>query len=150
MQTTTLQHYEIDGLIFRAEDCVEGHLINPQLPKAFDDTPNEERSRLEMAMWWGRPFITIDTWEGLERHTVSWQAMLRAEGKEYATAEADMPARLAKDKASWFASYPDGKRFSVRCLDGGAWDRSTNWGAFPTLDEAIEVATNGPVWRRQE
>lgn len=41
-----------------------------------------------------------------------------------------------------------GDRFSVRCLDGGAWDRSTCYGWVSTLDEAIELAINGPKWRR--
>lgn len=31
-------------------------------------------------------------------------------------------------------------RYNVRRLDGGAWDRPTNYGVFDTLDEAIEVA----------
>jgi hypothetical protein len=36
-------------------------------------------------------------------------------------------------------SRDDGK-FSVRCLDGGAWDRSTNYGLALSLDEAKELA----------
>lgn len=35
----------------------------------------------------------------------------------------------------------DGKtRFDVRCLDGGAWDRSTWKGSFETLEEAVNFA----------
>lgn len=33
--------------------------------------------------------------------------------------------------------WPEGRRWDVRCLDGGAWDRSTNHGAFATLAEAL-------------
>ena len=36
--------------------------------------------------------------------------------------------------------WPNGIRFDVRCLDGGAWDRSTNRGQFATLEEAIQRA----------
>lgn len=36
-------------------------------------------------------------------------------------------------------SRDDGK-FTVRCLDGGAWDRSTNYGVASTLEEAKEIA----------
>ena len=31
-------------------------------------------------------------------------------------------------------------RYDVRCLDGGAWDRSTCWGMFSTLDKAVALA----------
>lgn len=34
---------------------------------------------------------------------------------------------------------PDGK-FEVRCLDGGAWDRSTCYGVAETLDDAKSLA----------
>jgi len=36
-------------------------------------------------------------------------------------------------------SRDDGK-FIVRCLDGGAWDRSTNYGVASTLEEAKDIA----------
>ena len=39
--------------------------------------------------------------------------------------------------------------FVVRCLDGGAWDRSTNWGNADTLEQALEIAKNGPHRRRK-
>lgn len=38
-------------------------------------------------------------------------------------------------------------RYDVRCLDGGAWDRPTWWGGFPTLEEALACAGKGPSWR---
>lgn len=31
-------------------------------------------------------------------------------------------------------------RYDVRCLDGGAWDRSTNRASFPNLESAVEAA----------
>jgi hypothetical protein len=41
-------------------------------------------------------------------------------------------------------------RYDVRCLDGGAWDRSTCWGSFATLQEAVAQAKrNCPVWLNQ-
>ncbi len=36
-------------------------------------------------------------------------------------------------------TLPDG-RLQVRCLDGGAWDRSTNYGVAANLGEAKELA----------
>lgn len=37
--------------------------------------------------------------------------------------------------------------YEVRCLDGGAWDRSTNWGKFPTIEEAVGRAKAGSPYR---
>lgn len=40
-------------------------------------------------------------------------------------------------RAQWMEAWPSGIRYDVRCLDGGAWDRSTSWGMFATLEEAL-------------
>jgi hypothetical protein len=32
------------------------------------------------------------------------------------------------------------RKCDVRCLDGGAWDRSTWWGSFDTIVEAVAYA----------
>ena len=37
-------------------------------------------------------------------------------------------------------SWPEGVRYDVRMLDGGAWDRPTNHGVYATLDEAVRQA----------
>jgi len=34
-------------------------------------------------------------------------------------------------------------QFAVRCLDGGAWDRSTLWGTVGTLNAAVALAQSG-------
>lgn len=68
--------------------------IDPVLPRHFDDTPNEQRSKKELALWWDRPFAQ---------------------------------------------TRPDGTLL-VRCLDGGAWDRSTNYGIAASATEALELA----------
>lgn len=39
-------------------------------------------------------------------------------------------------------NWKNGKFFNVRCLDGRAWDRSTNHGAYDTLEEAIAKCTS--------
>lgn len=39
------------------------------------------------------------------------------------------------------------RRYDVRCLDGGAWDRSTVWGMCGTLEEAVALAkSHKPSW----
>lgn len=52
------------------------------------------------------------------------------------------------DDAPEFVNYWKGNvRYDVRCLDGGAWDRSTVWGLFGTLKEALAMATlRKPSW----
>lgn len=42
-------------------------------------------------------------------------------------------------------SLPEGIHYEVRCLDGGAWDRSTWWGGFGSLGAALECAKSGPA-----
>ena len=106
--------FNLDGHTFEAEQCIDGVLINPKLPKGFDDTPNEERP-LSQIIWWDRPYIVTYTDTG--------------------------------DK--WLDAWPSGTRYDVRCLDGGAWDRSTNWGCFSSLEEALKRVTAPPDWHSQ-
>lgn len=44
------------------------------------------------------------------------------------------------DVDEWWAAWPDGVRYDVRCLDGGAWDRSTVYGSYGSLDAATAAA----------
>ena len=43
-------------------------------------------------------------------------------------------------RARFLAERPEGINYTVRCLDGGAHDRSTWCGEYATLAEAIEGA----------
>jgi hypothetical protein len=89
-------------------------VINPRLSKNFDDIQNEYRAKSHHR-WWYRPFIRTTTFE------------------EFTTTD-------EKFRESWYENWPSGVRYDVRCLDGGAWDRTTNHGCFSTLEEAIDVA----------
>lgn len=102
--------------------------INPKLPRDFDNTPNNRRPRSHLR-WWNRPYIETLSVEDLER--------------DYAQASEPDTAReywQREGRAKWLAAWPSGTRYDVRCLDGGAWDRSTNRGQFATLEEALAVA----------
>ena len=68
--------------------------LDPKLPKTFDATPNDERTKAQLDAWWDRPF-------GITRE--------------------------------------DG-RIEVRCLNGGASDRSTNLGTADDYDAAYTLA----------
>lgn len=92
-------------------------------------------------------FIRTDTWEAMEKHRREVQASHRQEQNEFVKSDEQLEADIAKDKAQWFATWPTGTRYEVRCLDGGAWDRSTGWGMVGSLEEAIDICKNGPSWR---
>ena len=77
--------------------------LDPKLPKAFDATANEDRSKAQLDQWWDRPY-----------------GVTRADG-----------------------------RIDVRCLNGGAWDRSTHLGTADDYDAACALAeTKQAEWLR--
>jgi hypothetical protein len=95
----------------------EDYPINPPLPENFDSTPNEERPEWQIEVLWNRPFIVTTPFFSNEKY-----------------------------REDWYKHWPSGIRYDVRCLDGGAWDRSTCWGMYPTVEEAIECCKDGPTW----
>lgn len=121
---------------FEAADCQDGVLIDPKLPRNFDSTANDARPAGH-TKFWEMPYIVTDTAD-------QWEAWLDAATDEYA--EKRREAWNATGRAEWFKAWPSGTRFTVRCLDGGAWDRSTNYGSVPTLAEALRLAEFGPAW----
>lgn len=103
--------------------------VNPKLRDYFDATPNELREDLEVSDWWDRPFIEAYTWERMKPHNAT-------------------PEEIEQRHRAWLESWPSGTRYDVRCLDGGAWDRSTWWGSAGSLEEAAAIANQGPKWRQ--
>lgn len=128
--------FKEDGPVFYAEAVEDGVLINPSLPDGFDCTDNEERSPEERARWWMRPFILVESWADQERLVRSRHERLMLTGKAD-LCPADLEGHIEDMRANWFAAWPDGKRYDVCCLDGGAWDRPTSWGMFATLEAAL-------------
>lgn len=120
-----------------ADQVIDGVPVNPRLPAAFDDTPNDDRPDAHRKFW-NVPYILIDT-------LAEQEAWLNEATDEYA--EARRVRWRDEDRTRWLETWPSGNRYTVRCLDGGAWDRSTNWGSFATLAAALEVASAGPSWR---
>lgn len=123
---------------------IEGVPVDPKLPDEFDVTPNDERPESHQ-VWWHRPFIITDRWE--PETWDQYRDRLAALGYEPDKNREQWDQLQAEQKAGWFQEFPEGVRYDVRCLDGGAWDRPTFWGSFGTLDEAIECANTGPVLR---
>ncbi len=124
------------------QPMIQGVPFNPRLRKGFDSTPNDDRDTQEVDDWWGRPFIRSTSWadradaycDYIERVSppglVDFTPMTREEF------DADQEARRIK----WFESWPTGVRYDVRCLDGGAWDRSTSLAMVGSLEDALDIA----------
>lgn len=121
------------------EQVGQGYPLNPVLRDTFSTTPNEHREALEVADWWGLPFIQCTTWQDAESGLRRAQ---QARGEDRGTAEAE--AEIEASKAAFHSFNPGGSKYVVRCLDGGAWDRPSLWGVFPSLEEAIECCDKGP------
>lgn len=128
-----------DGSVFVAASQQDGVLIDPELPEDFDNTPNEERSPAHMR-WWGIPYIRTQSVESLDAHYAA------ATGVHADTARGHW---ATTGRSQWLEAWPSGTRYEVRCLDGGAWDRSTSWGMFGSLDEAVRCAKGGRPWGRR-
>jgi hypothetical protein len=115
--------------------------INPPLPAAFDDTPNDERSPEEIARWWAQPYIVPDTFDDQGDNSYDeYVARMKSYGDEPGRSRAEWEADKATHRQNWFVWFPSGIRYEVRRLDGGAWDRATSHGIFSTLDEALACA----------
>lgn len=127
--------FQDNGPIFYAEAVEDGVLINPSRPDGFDCTAIEARSAEERARWMMRPYIVTQTWEEHEQSCRQHQSLLRRQGAECAAP--DVEAYIAAQRSAWMAAWPSGTCYSAECLDGGAWDRPTSWGAFNTLEAAL-------------
>lgn len=126
-----MQKIKIGDYDYFAENCIDGILINPKLPKNFDVTDNTKRPESHQKFWW-LPFVTAGSVQELD---------------DYHTNRTDEFGE--KSRSDWFEKggredflkhYPTGMQYCVRCLDGGAWDRSTNYGFYADFEEALATA----------
>ncbi|KRW83665.1 hypothetical protein [Marinobacter sp. P4B1] len=116
---------------------IDGIPIDPKLPEGFDITPNYVRPPSHN-VWWRRPYITTDRHE--PESYQDYLARLSRMGYEPDYSQADWEARQQENAKRWQEAWPEGVRYNLRCLDGGAWDRSTNYGFFPSLEAAVAAA----------
>jgi len=130
------KHYFVNQKII-----VEGIPVNPLQREYFDMTDNEEREELEVSHWWGKPYIVSDfiDQESYIEHYYRLKNDSKWTDEKIGTKE-DYELKQSEDAKRWFESYPTGHRYIVRCLDGGAWDRSTRKGDFSSFDEALNYA----------
>lgn len=121
------------------QECVDGVPINPNLRSGFDDTANDARDSLEVSDWWDRPFIVTESWEDNEESWDDFVERLKQFPGTNPGDKNDFEKSQAESKQSWFDTFPTGVRYEVRCLNGGAWDRSTLWGMVGSLEKAMEI-----------
>ncbi|MDE5179180.1 hypothetical protein [Vibrio fluvialis] len=123
-------------------DVVRGIFINPKLRPDFDYTPNEEREHLENKHWFGRAYIVTDEYQQ-ETYPEFVARATKYDPEHQVESEADFDERNRQSKAAWLKAWPTGVRYEVRCLTGGAWDRSSSLGMFASLDKAVAKIESG-------
>ena len=118
--------------------------INPKTPEWMDFKDLNERSESHMNKWFGRAYIRTQDF-GEDSYEDYCERMAYTQEPDYLgdpklETEQEFCDRRTEDEKSWCKHWgADGIRYDVRCLDGGAWDRTTNKGSFKTLEEAIRV-----------
>lgn len=109
--------------------------VNPELPEGFEETPNDGRPESHR-VWWYRPFIRTDDYETRYKGTYTDYKSRMENIVDEIDSEEVYNQKQEENRRKWFDAFPTGIRYNVRCLDGGAWDRSTNHGDYGSLEEA--------------
>ncbi|MDG4868620.1 hypothetical protein P8631_11470 (plasmid) [Guyparkeria sp. 1SP6A2] len=127
------------------QERIDGVIVDPNLPPSFVVEPIDDRDRQQIKDWWGVAYVTTQPYHQIDASYADFCARMGRYGSTVQEPEAEWKARVDKQRASWFEAWPEGVRYDVHCLDGGAWDRPTSRGMFPTLHEAIAraLALNG-------
>lgn len=119
---------------------IDNIMINPKLRINFDSTSNEKRNDKEVEKFWGKPYILVEELEleSWEEHyyrlkNLGWNDEKIGNKEEW-------NKYLKESKDLWNSEFVSGFRYTVRCLDGGAWDRSSWKGTFSDFDEALNFA----------
>lgn len=133
-----------------AQRLVDGIPVDPTQRRYFDNTANEERDPQEVADWWNLPYIVSRHYREPDASYSDFCERLEEYGTSTQETEVDYNARMERQRRSWFESWPSGVCYDVRCLDGGAWDRSTWRGTFASEAEAVAhakalIEQGGPV-----
>lgn len=98
------------------QPLIEGVVVNPLQREYFNATDNDDRCFDEIHDWFYVPYVVTDAYRI---------------NQNFSAGENDVKSK------EFIKSWPSGMRYEVRCLDGGAWDRSTFIKSFKTLLEAV-------------
>ncbi len=111
--------------------------IDPDLPEGFHETANEDRTD-DHDCWWFVPYIETYSPER-EPYTEYVDRLKEWEGIEIET-EAEYQKQEDQKQNDFIREFPEGIRYQVLCLDGGAWDRPTCKGTFSNQATALKFA----------
>jgi len=123
------------------ENIIDGIVIDPQLSPNFYCTDNELRDPQEIHDWWKKPYIHREFRNNKNNQSYEDYCINCQQVDEFIPEPKEKYEKSMVDwKLSWHTQWPEGIRYDVKFLDGGAWDRPTNRGSFPTLEEALVQA----------
>ncbi|MFU2512471.1 hypothetical protein [Pseudoalteromonas sp. ASV78] len=135
-----ISDYKPENYFDNQKEWVTEHIpLNPNLRDDFDFTPNKERDGLEIEHWWGKPYIVAEFATLSYRNYSTYREELESRGSTDIVSEKEFHEKYS-DLSMEDPSCIHGVTFVVRCLDGGAWDRSTWKGQFNNLTDAISWA----------
>jgi hypothetical protein len=112
-------------------------MINPIIPRFMDNLDIQLRNEEHLQEWFNVPYIETHT----HHHEPYQEYVKRLEDMAHITIEniEDYEQRKFNEHKKWFKAWESGVRYDVRCLDGGAWDRTSSKGMFGNLDQAIKL-----------
>lgn len=127
------------------KNIVDGIPIDPILPNNFWSTAHNNREKIEIDEWWGKPFILTEAYyeESYNEYYSRKISFYNEDKINYKIETEDQfNTRMKKEKKQWYDIWETGIRYDVYILDGGAWDRPTTKAKVGTLIEALEIAKN--------
>lgn len=138
-QYTSSNRFQEKHYFKNQENIIQGIAINPCLPDDFDNIAHNDRDGAEVKDWWERAYIQTDSWR--DESYSEYISRLKEDGYSGEIETQEVYIRQQDErKESWYLKFPEGIRYTVRMLDGGAWDRSTYHGNFNNLKKACDKA----------
>lgn len=135
-----ISEYKVENYFDNQKEWVAEQIpLNPNLRADFDVTPNDERDDLEISHWWGKPYIVAQFVTLTDRNYLAFVKRLESYGSTNIVSEKEWNEQNSGLNIK-NEDCTHGVTFIVRCLDGGAWDRSTWKGQYNNLADAILCA----------
>ncbi|WP_166426122.1 hypothetical protein [Paraglaciecola sp. 20A4] len=142
---SVIEHYKPEYTLANQTNLVNGVPVDPKQRYYFDLLSNDLRPRGEME-WLNVPYIV--TFNVVKEHKAKTYkaelSYLTAVNSENIPSKSEWLIKHNEALVGLETRYPAGIQYSVNCFDGGAWDRSSNWGEANTLEKALTIAKSGP------
>jgi len=122
------------------ERIVDGVCINPKRRDDFNCTKHDVRPEQELSDWWGLPYVIEASYQHSDDSYQEYVTRITTVGAKLGhevMEQEDWTIMREDNYKTFLASYPLGNAYTVRCLDGGCHDRSSNKGIYTTLNDAL-------------